>query len=51
MFGLESVEMGIAYILSALAALLCTAYGLWKWNETGPEDKEVDNRSEDESEN
>jgi hypothetical protein len=50
MFGLESVEMGIAYIMSALAALLCLAYGIWKWNEKDSTDKELNEGAEGEAE-
>lgn len=39
MFGLASVEMGIAYIMCVLAALLCLVYGIWKRNEGGPTEK------------
>ena len=36
MWGIASLELGLAYLLCILAALLCVVYGLVKWNDTGP---------------
>jgi hypothetical protein len=40
MLGFGSVEAGIAYIMAAAAAVLCTIYGIKKWNEGEGDAKE-----------
>lgn len=39
--GIAAAELGWAYLLSILAALLCVVYGLIKFNDAGPLSEEL----------
>lgn len=39
--GIAAAELGWAYLLSILAALLCVVYGLIKFNDSGPLSEEL----------
>jgi hypothetical protein len=41
MLGIAAAELGWAYVLSILAALLCVVYGLIKFNDAGPLSEEL----------
>lgn len=44
MFGIESVAVWLAYLLSILSALLCVIYGLLSWNK-GRDENALEDRT------
>jgi len=47
MLGIASAELAVAYILCLAASVLCVAYGIVKWNDTGPLSMELQDAAEE----